>query len=92
MTEHHGLPVYGYAPQGDQAVDIVNRNKLVEEEMLRILDLLGEMKSIDQRWLAIGRTHLEQGWMAVNRAVFRPQRVQEPLVPRRPSDYPPAAS
>ena len=31
-----------------------------------------------KRWLAIGRTHIEQGFMAINRAIFRPDRVEIP--------------
>lgn len=77
MTEHNGLPVAGYKPQSDDNVAIVNANKKLEEIVLRGLD---EMKllggSIDQRWLAIGRTHIEQGFMAINRAVFQPGRVE----------------
>jgi hypothetical protein len=28
----------------------------------------------DKRWAAIGRTHIEQWFMAMNRAVFKPRR------------------
>ena len=31
MTDHKGLPVAGYQPQSDDKVQIVNRNKEVEE-------------------------------------------------------------
>jgi hypothetical protein len=34
--------------------------------------------NVDQRWLAIGRTHIEEAFMAINRAVFQPQRVKLP--------------
>jgi hypothetical protein len=70
-----GLPVAGYHPQSDEKVAIVNENKRVEETMLRALDLLADRPDVDKRWLAIGRTQLEQGFMAVNRAIFRPARV-----------------
>lgn len=76
MAEHSGLPVAGYRPQNDVAVGLVNDNKRAEEEVLRILDNLGNDPAIDKRWLAIGRTHIEQGFMAVNRAVFQPARVK----------------
>jgi len=33
---------------------------------------------IDKRWLAIGRTQLEQAFMAINRSVFQPERVKLP--------------
>lgn len=66
----------GYKPQSDERVKIVNNNKEIEEICLRILDTLKDDKAVDQRWLAIGRTHIEQGFMAVNRAVFQPTRVK----------------
>ena len=76
MTEHKGLPVAGYRAQPTAAVELVNRNKELEEQMLRVLDGLKESALVDQRWLAIGRTHLEQAFMAINRSIFRPERVK----------------
>ena len=75
---HSGLPVAGYRPQSDDRVATVNANKEIEERVMRILDDLGDMLAVDKRWLAIGRTHIEQGFMAVNRAVFKPGRVALP--------------
>ena len=70
-----GLPVAGYKPQNAAAIDLVNHNKQVEEIVLRVLDELGGIEGVDKRWLAIGRTQIEQGFMAVNRAVFKPGRI-----------------
>lgn len=73
--KHAGLPVAGYRAQWPEAVERVNVNKEIEERVLRILDDLAQMTQVDKRWLAIGRTQIEQGFMSVNRAVFRPERV-----------------
>lgn len=78
MTDHQALPVQGYKPQSQATVDTVNANKQIEESVLRILDGLKSYPTVDQRWLAIGRTHIEQGFMAVNRAVFQPARAKLP--------------
>lgn len=78
MTDHKGLPVAGYRPQNDANVALVNANKQIEEQALRVLDELRNNPGVDQRWLAIGRTAIEQGFMAVNRAVFQPARVKLP--------------
>lgn len=81
MTKHEGLPVAGYKPQPEEKVDLVNENKELEERVMRQLDALAGLTStvgIDPRWLAIGRTQIEQGFMAVNRAVFKPGRVKLP--------------
>jgi hypothetical protein len=78
MADHQPLPVHGYKPQSAASVDVVNANKQLEERALRQLDALAGFDTIDKRWLAIGRTHLEQAFMAVNRAVFKPGRVALP--------------
>lgn len=75
MTDHQPIPVSGYKPQSQASVDLVNANKKMEELCLLVLDELAT-KDVDKRWLAIGRTHLEQAWMAINRSIFKPERVK----------------
>lgn len=75
MTQHQGLPVAGYRPQEDAKVALVNANKQAEERVLRILDALAELPETDKRWLALGRSAIEQGFMAVDRSIFQPARV-----------------
>ena len=78
-------PVSGYRPQTQQALDLVNGFKADEERLLRKLDELKTLNAgglspviADQRWLALGRTQLEQAFMAINRSVFKPTRVKLP--------------
>lgn len=78
MSQHNGLPVAGYTSQPDWKVELVNRNKREEEHILRLLDQMAGVDEVDKRWLAIGRTQLEQAFMAINRAVFKPERVKLP--------------
>ena len=76
MSMHQGLPVAGYTAQSADRVALVNQNKVFEEEVLRVLDgLVGEA---DPRWLGIARTQIEVGFMALNRAIFRPGRISLP--------------
>ncbi len=75
---NEGLPVAGYRPQTDGAVALVNEMKAAEEGILRKLDDMKNDQDIDGRWLAIGRTQLEQAFMAINRSVFKPGRVALP--------------
>jgi hypothetical protein len=76
MSEHQGLPVAGYKPtQSQVAIDLVNRNKVLEERVLRVLDELKESGVCDARWLATGRTDIEKGFSSVNRSIFKPARV-----------------
>jgi hypothetical protein len=79
------LPVAGYRPQTTTAVDRVNANKVTEERILRTIDELRRTGEGDPRWLAIAQTDLEKGFMALNRAIFQPSRVDipgEPLAPK----------
>ena len=78
MNDHSGLPVAGYRAQSGDAVDLVNINKALEERVLRQFDRLAEDPAVDKSWLALGRTAIEQGFMAANRSVFRPGRVTLP--------------
>lgn len=79
QAAHLGLPVAGYKAQPQDRIDLVNGFKADEERLLRKLDALREGgPDVDQRWLALGRTQLEQAFMAINRAVFRPDRAPLP--------------
>lgn len=76
--KHQPLPVSVYKPQDVETVKLVNAHKEVEEQILRALDVYKDNPEVDQRWLAIGRTHLEQAFMAINRSIFKPDRVKLP--------------
>ena len=76
MSDHKPLPVAGYNAQSDENVQMVNLNKRTEERTLQLLDIYATSPDVDARWLAIARTHIEQGFMAMNRAIFKPQRVK----------------
>lgn len=84
MREHQGLPVSGYRPQSADKVALVNEHKQMEERLLRHMERLLDFdtspldRSIDQRWVAIAKSHFEQGFMCLNRAVFQPARVSLP--------------
>lgn len=81
-------PVSGYKAQSQEKIDLVNGFKQDEERILRKIDaLMAQTRKgpqdagpnpYDARWLAIGRTALEQAFMALNRAVFVPDRAPLP--------------
>ncbi len=69
-------PISGYTDQTEANKQLVNTNKEIEERLLRVLDSYMS-KDVDKRWVAIARTHFEQGFMAMNRAVFQPKRLTD---------------
>jgi hypothetical protein len=78
MTTHNGLPVSGYKPQTNENVALVNKNKMLEERVLRQLDAMKGNPDFDQRMVAIAYTGVQEAFMWANRAVFQPGRVTLP--------------
>lgn len=78
--DQKGLNVPGYkATQPAIAVELVTAFKHAEERLVRQIEALAHSgHEVEQRWVAIGKTHLEQGFMAINRAIFKPERVALP--------------
>jgi hypothetical protein len=83
-------PILGYQDVSGDKQAMVNELKEMEERILRQLDYLAQLHGVDgspgsvrppfadTRWLAVGRTHIQQAFMAINRAVFQPQRIKLP--------------
>lgn len=64
-------PIVGYRPLSQSEVDTMNEIK----EQGKVLDALCEKLAngdVDRRWLAIGRTDLQTGLMALTRSVAKP--------------------
>lgn len=50
----------------------------LEEQILRVLDTLETTPGVDKRWLHIGRTAIESGFMSVDRSIENPERIKLP--------------
>lgn len=73
------MEVKGYTKQSDLNVAMVNQNKEIEERALRVIDDHAAMGSqYDQRMVALARTKIQEGFMWLNRSVFRPERISLP--------------
>lgn len=78
-THHPLTPVSGYLPLTEDKIATVNVNKELEELVLRRIDEMRADASYDQRFVSIAATHFQEGFMAANRAVFKPGRINGPL-------------
>lgn len=69
--------IAGYRRLGTKEIVEINRLKIQEATILAWLDELIEQNDvpIDRRWMAIARAHIEQGFMAANRSIARPDRI-----------------
>jgi hypothetical protein len=66
--------IKGYRELNETEITVMNDIKETGEALGALCDTLAAQPSsvVDQRWIAIGRTHLQQGIMALVRAVAKP--------------------
>jgi hypothetical protein len=68
-------PVSGYRQLTAEDIALMNENKLIEELALRQVDRHVRQHNsieIDQRFVAMARSHMQIGFMLLNRAVAQP--------------------
>lgn len=71
-------PILGYVEPTETVLNLVNNNKIAEERLLRQIERLVAEGVANERWTAIARSHFEQGYMALNRAILQPDRIDLP--------------
>lgn len=64
--------ITGYRELTSDEIDTINIIKELGAQIETQTDSLAAMSEVDQRWVSIGRTHLQQGLMALTRAVAKP--------------------
>ena len=64
--------VRGYRDLTDGEVALINRVKEFEEDVAHTWGLIERLNDADPRWLAIARTHLQEGFSALVRSIARP--------------------
>ncbi len=69
--ENQHRHIKGYRELSEAEIEIMNRIKEKGAEVGELLEWLGVVDT-DNRWVAIGKTHLQQGFMALTRAVAKP--------------------
>lgn len=65
--------IKGYRELSQEEINLMNRIKELGPQIEAVVTELNGMGSaIDQRWAAIGKTHLQEGLMALTRSVAQP--------------------
>ena len=65
--------IKGYRELNAEEILTMNEIKARGEEISALVDLLRRSEEYDQRWISIGQTHLQQGIMALVRAIAKPE-------------------
>ena len=73
--ENQHTKITGYRDLSQAEIDVMNEIKAEGERLGRLCDKLTSAMhpATDGRWVAIGKTHLQQGIMALVRSVARPE-------------------
>lgn len=70
--ENQHREIKGYRELTQQEIDMMNTIKEQGVQLGRLVETLRAMPDLDQRWVSIGATELQQGLMALTRSVAKP--------------------
>ena len=65
--------IKGYRELSQAEIDLMNEIKTKGAELGELVDKLRTASGLDQRWISIGATELQQGLMALTRGVAQPE-------------------
>ena len=71
MDNQHKL-IKGYRDLSQAEIDAMNAVKKEGERLSILIEELRDNSSLDQRWVSIAETHLQQGIMAAVRSIAQP--------------------
>lgn len=66
------MSINGYRELNQTEISAINSFKDIADEVGHMLNQLEGIEGIDKRWLAIGKTDLQKGFMSVVRAIAQP--------------------
>lgn len=70
--ENQHRQIKGYRELNEGEIALMNKIKELGPALEIVVLGLRAIPELDQRWVAIGATHLQEGLMALTRAVARP--------------------
>lgn len=73
MVENQHQKIKGYRDLSEHEISLMNNCKGNAIQVGELCDNLAKLPDIDKRWLAIAKTDLQKGFMALVRAIARPE-------------------
>lgn len=64
--------IKGYRELSEEEISLMNKVKEKGAELGALVQELRATASLDQRWVSIGATHMQEGLMALTRSVAKP--------------------
>lgn len=73
MVDNQHKQIKGYRDLSQAEIDAMNACKEVAVQVGVLCDKVMAMDGVDKRWVAIGKTQLQQGFMALIRGIAQPE-------------------
>lgn len=71
--ENQHRKIKGYRELDADEIAMMNVVKEKAAEVGELIDAMAQQDGLDQRWVSIAKTHLQQGFMAATRAIAQPE-------------------
>ena len=71
MDNHH-QKIKGYRELNQSEIDLINKGKELAERCGNFIEELLQHTETDKRWVNIGKTELQKGFMAAIRSIAQP--------------------
>lgn len=68
----HNTELKGYREPTQDEMDTMAEIRKIGQTLKGLVEKMEKNPSFDQRWVALSKTHLQEGIMAANRAVTKP--------------------
>ncbi len=74
MVDNQHKKIKGYRDLSEEEIALMNEGKELSIKVGEYINNLEnhEKLALDRRWLAVGKTHLQQGFMATIRSIAKP--------------------
>lgn len=70
--ENQHRKIKGYRELSPEEIALMNTSKELAAAVGALVEVLEKTEGLDQRWLAIGKTDLQKGFMSVVRSIAQP--------------------
>lgn len=71
--ENQHQKIKGYRDLSQEEIDMMNEAKELSAKCGEFVDKLSNIHDLDHRWISIGKTDLQKGFMSVIRGIARPE-------------------
>lgn len=65
--------IKGYRDLSQEEIDLMNEGKELAEKVSVYIEKVQNLDSTDKRWVSIGKTDLQKGFMSVIRGIAKPE-------------------